>query len=477
MDSRSLLIKNTGIYALGDIMPRVFNLIVFPVLTTHLSPEEFGIINYINTVDTFMSVVSVLGLNTFFLAFYYKEKDEISRKNLYSTISYFIFGFTLFVSILLHIFGPNAFRAWGSNVSFYPYISIGIIMNIFNITTYLPTCLYRVQENPLPLTIINIVKSFIILGVSVIAVTAIKGSAYEVLLGRCIVTALFSIVFIFATRHYFVFNFNIQTIKKALEFSIPLVPGSLAYYTYSLFDRVLIDKYLTLRDLGLYTTAATLAMILNIIYYGAYRAFEPYFFQHFGEDSFKQKFIKVRDALLFVVLVGSLIISIFAKEVLQIFASAEYGTAYLYVPVIAIGVVASAMSLVYGTIIIARKKTVMNTVITIIGCVISLGLNILFLKTYGAMVAAVSFAISFSVVLLCNIIVSKINIPHMRAIISMVIIIIVSLLATYLLNYDLWLNIIIKSVISIFAILILMRFMGFNIKMIFNMAKKIVSKA
>lgn len=472
MDRKRLLIKNSSIYALGDIMPRVFGLVIFPILTTYLPPEEYGIINYVNSIDTFMSVICVLGLNTFFLAFYYKEKDEEGRKELFSSLSYSIAIFSLVVSVLLHIFGTSIFKAWGSNVDFYPYISLGVIMNFFNIITFLPTCLYRVQENPLPLTIINVVKSLFILVVSVLAVTVIHGDAEEVLMGRCLVSFVFSFIFVYATRKYYVFRFNKQKVIEGLKFSLPLVPGSLSYYIFSLSDRILIDKYLTLRDLGLYTTATTLAMIMNFIYHGAYRSFEPYFFQNYGKTGFEDRFVKVRDTLLLGVLASSLLISIFSKEIIDIFASEKYATAYIYVPVITIGLVASAMSLVYGTIIIAEKKTTKSTVNTVIGCVISVTLNVLLLKHYGAMVAAVSFSLSYVVVMILNAKATSIKVSFSRALLASIIILTITLVVSYSISFSFLLNVLLKSIISIIMLFALVRLMDFDVDMIKSLVFK-----
>ena len=65
----SNLIKNTTIYAIGDIVPRLLGFISFPILTNYLSPAEYGIVNYINTLNLFLVVFSVLCLNTYYLLF------------------------------------------------------------------------------------------------------------------------------------------------------------------------------------------------------------------------------------------------------------------------------------------------------------------------------------------------------------------------------------------------------------------------
>lgn len=56
----SKLIKNTTIYALGDIVPKIISFLIFPVLTSYLSPEDYGIINYVNTFKLIVDNIRLL---------------------------------------------------------------------------------------------------------------------------------------------------------------------------------------------------------------------------------------------------------------------------------------------------------------------------------------------------------------------------------------------------------------------------------
>ncbi len=448
MSRTGKLIKNTGIYALGEICPRLFAFIIFPVYTSHLSPSEYGIINYINTIDTFLSVLSILSLNTFFLVYYYRVEGDEAKKRLMGNLSLFVFGFTVLLTILLHSVGPFLFKAWGSNVAFYPYISLGVLTNLFNVVTLLPTCLYRVQERPLPLTILNVLKSLLVMLASVLAVTAMHGGALEVLQYRMYIYILFAFIFIFVTRKDVILCVDWKQIKQALKFSLPLIPGALAYYLFNIFDRVLIDKYLSLSDLGIYSTASTLALLLNIVTNGAYKSFEPYFFQTFSTPDFKKRFIKVRDFLLAIVLTGCVFIGALSKEFFVIFSSQDYHTAYLYVPIILIGVVAYSMGIMYETVIIAREKTLVNTLITIVGAVISISLNVLLLGRIGIYSAASVFALSFIIVLIAKVYYSKLRINHMRPFLACVFVFVILFAICYYLSIDnLYLSILVKTII------------------------------
>ena len=66
------LIKNTTIYALGDIIPRLIGFVSLPILTVYLTPSDYGIVNYVNTLNTFLLALGFLSVNTYFLVFYYR---------------------------------------------------------------------------------------------------------------------------------------------------------------------------------------------------------------------------------------------------------------------------------------------------------------------------------------------------------------------------------------------------------------------
>lgn len=474
MTKRSnLLIKNSIIYAIGDICPKLFTFLIFPIYTTHLPPSEYGIINYVNTIDTFLSVISILSLNTFFLVYYYKVEGTEEKKRLMGNLSLFVFSFSVFLSGLLFLFGPSLFSAWGSNVDFYPYIGLGVAFNLCNVVTLLPTCLYRVQERPLPLTVLNVSKSFLILLFSTLVVTLYPGGAKEVLIVRVIIAFIFAIIFLFVTRKDYILNINTSQLKIALKFALPLLPGALAYYLFSLFDRVLIDKYLTLTDLGIYSTASTLALMLNIVSNGAYRAFEPYFFQTFGQERFGSDFKRVRDILLVSVLVCSVFIGLLSKEFFELFSGSQYWDAYKYVTIILIGAVASAMGLMYETIIIAREKTLTDTIITVVGSVVSIGLNVLLLAKFGIITAAAVFAFSFCFTLVLKVKYSGVEVNHLRPIVVSAIAFILIELFTFGVSLNsILLSIIVKIAIGLAISAFIMVSMKVTPKSVLSLIKK-----
>ena len=470
----SLLVRNTMIYALGDIVPRLFSFISFPILTTYLLPSDYGIVNYVFTINNFISIISILSLNTYYMVYYFKTDGEEAKKRLLGNLDLFIISLNLFIISLFFVVGPSLMKSWGSKIDFYPYMAIGLGISFFGVFRYLPSALFRVQERPLPLTILNVITGFLTMVGSIVAVVYIKADASSVLLSSLFVSFVAAVIFFIITNRNAIWNINIKQIKSALSFSLPLVPASIATYLYSTFDRILIEKHLTLTDVGLYSTAATLALMLNLVTHGAYQAFEPYFFKTYKTPYFKDNFITVRNALLCVSLIGYMCLSSFAKEFFILFSAEKYHICYIYVPIISMGAVVAAMNRMYITIITAREKTKTTATITILGAVVSVTLNYCLLPILGIWAAALSYLTTFCVVLLLNLHYSQIVINHGKAFSTVLFTGIATCFITYYVQLDnIWLSIALKALIVAIVSLCIIKMLKVDVRFyIRSMIKK-----
>lgn len=452
----SKLANNTAIYAIGDIVPKLLNLVTFPVLTSNLSTTDFGIINYINSVEAFLTILTFLGLKTYYLVYYYKVESEEDRKKLLGNLSIFIIVFNIIVTSIMLFGGSFIFGVLGSGeIEFYPYICIGIICNFFSLLSVLPGALYRVQENPLPLTVINTVKGLIIMVLTCIYVLKLP-SVLTVLYIRLIVTILFGILFLYITFKNSIFQIDLKQIKQALAFSLPLVPGDIAYYLSSMSDRILIEKYISVDSLGIYSMAATLAGMLNILAYGAYKAFEPFFFKTYGSPSFILNFEKIRSYLLYLLLPLGLCLVSFSKEIVHFFSSSGYYDAYLYVPALTLGVILSAIGCMYTTVLTAQAKTKISAMISIFCACLSVIINMTLLSVLGIWSAAIANILIYLFTLYMSKYFIHIKTKDFPCVLSVFWFCVFSIISCYILKIDnLYTSIIYKIAIIIIYIIFL----------------------
>ena len=459
------LIKNTTIYALGDIIPKLLSFISFPILTTYLMPADYGIVNYVTTISTVLTTIGFLCVNTYYLVYYYRQDSATDQKRLLGNLTVFIIGFNAVLSLLLFCFGPRLFSLWESNVDFYPYIAIGVATTFLGLFGVLPSALYRLQERPAIFTILNTTRGFLQLGLTLLFVVVYGFDALGALWANLIITAAFAVVFIVITYRNAILCFDWQQIKIVLRFSLPLLPGSIAYFLVNMSDRILIDKYLSLSDLGIYSTASTLALMLNIVSYGAYKAFEPHFFKTYGQPGFAAMFGKIRNAFCSVLLFGVLGLAIFAQEFFEIFSNEKFYMAYFYVPMILIGVYASSMMMMYTTIITAQERTKLNSAITIFGGCLSVGLNIWLMPRFGLVGASLVSGFVFLAMLGISIYYARLTIGYLRPALAVGFVAAVIFISVYYLPVSgFGARLAVKSVIFLVANMVVLHILGLNIK-------------
>ncbi|NSL89785.1 oligosaccharide flippase family protein [Chitinophaga sp. Mgbs1] len=395
-------LKGTITYALGDIIPKILAFISFPILTSYLTTGDYGIVNYVNSLTMFLLVFNILGLNTYYLVHYHKCSSDEERQRLLGNLSIFIFFYNIGVLLLFSAGGFFFGKYVEAKIPFWPFVFIAVLSGFFNVFSLLPLASLRLKQKSVQFAGLNIAKNITQLGLTVIFVVFLRKAAIGVLYSILIANVVFFFYYAIYCYRHAIFKYDKEQIVKALRFAVPLVPGSLAYLFINLLDRIIIARYLTLGDLGLYGTATTLGFLINIISTGFYQALEPHIFKSYNTPGFRNEFKRIRSILLLVLLSAAMGLALFAREFLYFMSNKGFHIAYVYVPVILAGGIFSGLNLLYATVITASGKTRVNSMNVIIGCAVSIGLNFILVPWIGITGAAIAFTAAFLIILLLS---------------------------------------------------------------------------
>ena len=97
------LFKQTAIYGLATVLPKMFSFILVPLYTDLLPKAEYGKVSMIFAYMIFINVILAYGMETSFFRFYNKEED---KEKVIETSMVTIFWSTivfLFVALLFQI--------------------------------------------------------------------------------------------------------------------------------------------------------------------------------------------------------------------------------------------------------------------------------------------------------------------------------------------------------------------------------------
>jgi len=389
------LIKNTSLYTIGNIIPKILAMVLLPVFTRYLTPGEYGILNYTNSIISFLYVLSLLSLNTFILRYYFKMENKIERKRLIGNISLFLLIYNFILLFLELILAPIVIDYFSIKVAFKPYFLLALLNNFLNLFAVVPLIIFRLKEKALKFLILNLSKTLFSYGFSLFFIVVLDYGVLGRYYANILASIIFLLVYIYIIYKNAIFNINMKQIKTALKFSFPLVPGAFSYMIINLLDRIMLERFVPLDQMGIYSIGYTLGFAINVFVQGAYHAFEPLFFKNYGNDNFGYIYTKIKSHYFSLAILLGFGVSIFSREIILIFTTPDYLKAYKIVPLIVIAAIFKAKYLVEATVTIASSNNKIITFATFGGALINIIVNLLFMPKIGIYAAALSTIASF----------------------------------------------------------------------------------
>ena len=389
------IIRNISYYTIGAMIPKVIGFFLLPLFTRYLSPTEYGIMNYTDSITIFLFAFTVLSLNTYLLRYIFDYEKEEDRKKIIGNVFLFItiINFIMF-GVELVLF-PKIILAFNIKVKFHPYFFLALINNFLDIFSVVPLIIYRYNRKAINFVVVNTTKSFIQVIFSLILVLHFNMGVLGRYYGSLIANIIFFVIYIIIIYRNAILNLNLPQIKKGLMFSLPLVPSTFLDVIINAADRIILERYVPLADLGIYSVSYILGTALGIFARSSYLAFEPIVFSKIGKSDFSQTIIKIRKYYLYVIFCLSFLYVLFSKEILLIMASSTFSSGFKIIPIIILSTIFLSENYLFGTILMGIKKTKISLILNLIGAVINVIVNLLLIPIIGIYGAAISTLTSY----------------------------------------------------------------------------------
>ena len=392
------VIRNVSFDTIGAIIPKAIGFFLLPIFTRYLSPAEYGIISYTASITIFLFAFIVLSLNTYLLRCVFDYEKEEDRKKLIGNIFLFIIIVNFLMLGLELILFPKLILIYNIKVNFHPYFKLALINNFLQVFSVVPLIIYRYKGKAINFVIINATNSFIQVIFSLILVIHFNMGVLGRYYGSLIANVIFFVVYIIIIYKNAILNLNLPQIKKGLIFSLPLVPSTFLYIIIDVSDRIILERYVPLADLGIYSVSYTLGMILQIFAYSSYLAYEPIVFSKIGKSDFSQTMIKIKKYYLSVIFILSFLYALFAKDILTIMVSSRFRSGFKIIPIIILSTIFLSENYLFGTILMGIKKTKISLILNLIGAVINVIVNLLLIPIIGIYGAAISTLTSYLII-------------------------------------------------------------------------------
>jgi O-antigen/teichoic acid export membrane protein len=184
-------------------------------------------------------------------------------------------------------------------------------------------------------------------------------------------------------------------------FSLPLVPHSLAAWILELSDRAILERYVSLKDLGLYSLGYQFGSVILLLATAINFAWTPFFFktvEREGKDA-NQRLAQLTTYYTMFLCFVALAIGLFIKEIIQLMAAPAFHPAYQVAYWIIGGQLLAGLYFIPANFLFFKRATRVIPVVTISAGFANLGINLLLVPHYGIIAAAWSTFLSYGLML------------------------------------------------------------------------------
>lgn len=386
--TKELQIKNSFLYSFEAAINAMLPLLTLSIFTRIFTKEDYGVLAL-----AYVYALSVGGIANFAMSisydrnfFQYKDQKSLSAL-LYSTLGFQI-AFALLLGIITFVF-KTSFSKWiiGSceyaNMLFLSYCSIVVInLNYFYISYFKNT---KNAKDNIKYKIIENISAIIL---SLFIVLNLRSGIIGLVWGRLLAS---SAIFCFLTIRFLSFLkpcFSWSILNDSLKICYPLSPRLFFKMIGNQFDKYMVRLLDTTGGVGIYSIGQKIAGVGFTFTTALENVFIPEVYKRMFSPNPKDSdsIGKYLMPFMYVSIAIALMISLFSEEVVYILTPKSYH---------GVSDVAAILSMSYGIMFFAKqpqllfsKKIMMITFIAIFSILLNVGINIPFIKMWGAVGAA-----------------------------------------------------------------------------------------
>ena len=386
-------------------------------------PEKTADLVQVYTIIPFLNVLYAYGLETA----YFRFSQTHDKKKLYSTLSLSLFFSSIFFTAIL-LLCRNSLAAAADLTSHPEYLLwMACIIAIDNLNT-LPFAKLRQENRPRRYAfarvagiVMNILVVILFLGVIPTILqkdpdnflkyiyNKDTGLGYYLLGNLC--GSVFTLLILFKEIKQISFRFSIKLWKEVMRYSMPLIIVGLGGMINDVLSRLIYRHVVDLpklqadHELGIFANIFRLALLITIMIQAFRMAAEPFFFNKSKEENAQRTYARVMKffviACCFMFLFIGLFLDVF-KWVFITFANPRWAEGLQVVPFLALGNIFLGIYYNLSVWYKLTNKNMYGAIITIIGAIITIVLNILLIPRLHYTGAAIATFSCYLFMMICS---------------------------------------------------------------------------
>lgn len=398
--------KDSAIYGLSRILTQGISVIIVPVYTRILSPEEYGVIDIMLVITSLVNLIVVFEITQGFARYYADAESKAEQRKYASTTIWFsVGGYGLFTLLALLFSKPLTILILDQPKWESVFQMAVVAISLFGLYQILQNQL-RWQLKPVHFGVSSIVYIFTTTGLALLLLVKFKMGIVAIFYGQSVGSLLAGGVSWFLAKEVYRLIFSSEKCKEMLLFSIPLVPSSISVFINNYADRIALKSLLGMSEVGVYGVGFRFAAVTNLLMLGIQGALTPLIYQNYRKASTPQEIARIFRYFMAGTLPLYLIISLFSQEAVWFFTTPQYYSAWTVIPFLAFSCLA-ARAYIFMPGLSIEKKTMEIALINLAGALINIVLNFALIPFLGLVGAALATTLSSSQIILSYAVLSQ----------------------------------------------------------------------
>lgn len=405
------LAKDTAIYGLSSILGRLLNYVLVPIhIYVFTETSDYGIISRMQGLTALFFILLTYGMESGFFRFMNKEGENAQK--VYST-SLISLGTTSLLFILFCFCFIDPISRWMDYTEHKEHIWMIAIIVAIDAFMAIPYAYLRYQKRPIRFVTIRLTYIFLNIFFNVLFLLILPwisrtypdfalnkfyhpeiGIGYVFLAGL-ISTLITLLLIIPTTMKGLKFQFDSSLLKRMLKYSFPLlilgIAGVVSQVVAQLVYPIIIDDPKeAMSQLGIYTACIKFSVIIAMFVQAFRYAYEPFFFSQGKEKGNTKPYADaMKYFIVFVLLIFMAVM--FYMDIITWFMDIIGKNYAVGLNVLPIAMLGEILFGIYFNLSIWYKltdKTKYGAYFSVIGCIIQLAINIIFVPIYGYIASA-----------------------------------------------------------------------------------------
>ena len=394
------IISLGSLYSLGSISQGALFVLLFPIYTSFLSPQDFGIIGLMSITISLLTRFVSSPINSAFTRFYYapeyREKSGILLFNL------FLWALLIITCCAVIFWRMSEYLAGVllQDKNLAHLLKIYALILFLQPFSSLFLCVLRMLERAKYFIFTSISSLLLSAGLTLYLLTVLKKGVIALIVGNLLglIVTVIMVLPVFIKKS--TFKLSRSTLIPPLKYAYPLLLSEYSNLLIQSGDRYVLRIFSSVSMVGLYAFGYQIAGILQTALVTPLKqVLQPVVLKQEEDPEAIRHLLKVGATYFYLVgCAACLLISLFSREILMLFARKEaFWAAWVIVPTITYSYVQHGLGNFVGWGMGLMKKSFHVSGTVLVAALVNIGLNFLLVPQRGMLGAAFATMLSYIV--------------------------------------------------------------------------------